>query len=97
MRTALVLFAILLCTAACSTKPVVRPPVPSVCFALCEVNQCKLTEAYDTLAPEDQVDTELRCIKENADSARYCAELKRKCAEGLTTRSLVHFRRIWRV
>jgi hypothetical protein len=76
----------------------VRPPVPSVCFALCEVNQCKLTETYDALAPEDQVDTELRCIKENADSARYCAALKKKCAEGLkTTHSLVHKRRIWRV
>lgn len=47
------------------------------------MNQCKLTEAYDTLPTEDQVRAELRCTKENADAARYCAELKRKCAEGL--------------
>jgi hypothetical protein len=61
----------------------VRIPAPESCFELCKVNTCKLTESYDTLPPEDQVDAELACVKENALAALYCAELKRKCAEGL--------------
>ena len=63
-----------------------RPPVPTVCFEACHVNQCVLTEAYDGLDAEAQVDAELRCVKENADAARYCAVLKEKCAEGLRGR-----------
>lgn len=76
--------AILSLTACNSTKPLqVVPPVPSVCFEVCAVNQCTLSATYLELDEEGRADAELRCVKENADSARYCAALKAKCAEGL--------------
>lgn len=86
---------ILLSISACSTKPSVRPPVPSVCFELCAVNRCVLSDDYVKLDEELRADQELTCTKENADSARYCARLKAACAEGLKT-TLVHKRKVWR-
>lgn len=62
------------------------PPVPTVCFEACSVNQCRLDDTYLTADEEARADQELRCVKENADAARYCAALKEKCAEGLRGR-----------
>jgi hypothetical protein len=76
----------LLLTVACSTKPSVVPPIPSVCFEACSVNQCRLEASYEALDEEAKADAELRCTRENADSARFCAALKSKCAEGLKSR-----------
>jgi hypothetical protein len=72
-----------LVTASCSTRPSLELPVPSVCFEVCKVQTCTLSKYYDGKDDEARAAEELNCVEVNGSQARYCAELKRQCAEGL--------------
>lgn len=70
--------------AACSTPPSLAPP--DVCFERCTVNTCTLPPEYEKKPDEARAVDELLCVKMNADSAAYCAELNLKCAGELRRR-----------
>lgn len=84
-RLLLVASATLLATWSCSTpqSKELQLPVPSVCFELCNVQTCKLSQFYIGKGDEDRAAEELNCTEVNGSQARYCATLKQKCAEGL--------------
>lgn len=51
------------------------------------MNPCVLGPSYETEPDEEQAAREeIRCDKENADAARYCAKLHEKCAEALSSK-----------
>ncbi len=82
----LALSATLFAIASCSTKPSLELPIPDVCFEACKVQTCTLSQYYTGKGDEDRAAEELNCTEVNGSQARYCAELKRQCAEGLKTR-----------
>ncbi len=47
------------------------------------MNTCVLSQYYIGGDDEARAAEELNCTEVNATQARYCAELKRQCAEGL--------------
>jgi hypothetical protein len=50
------------------------------------VQTCTLSKYYDGKDDETRAAEELNCTEVNGTQARYCAELKRQCAEGLKGR-----------
>jgi hypothetical protein len=78
--------AILSVIASCSTRPSLELPVPDVCFQACRVQTCVLSKFYTGKADEARASEELNCTEVNGAQARYCAELKRQCADGLKAR-----------